>query len=256
MFLSSKVMEEAKVGGSTNEEETNQLENLKIIDCLLQTDGFPVVVIEGCKVPSQEVMRQAFVFNKDMATWLRLDDAMHRTSELYRHLPLQGPLPIPGPSLQQLQARCRPRGYRAARALLGENSSLSEQATLSHIEEQISSSLIMNSLMEFHQWLGIYTKYLADHNDEKRLRLLCEKLLSSAKSHAVSMQVSEDDDDSDDEELNNSLISWWAAFDKDSMTKSINSSKLLQDIVFPAMASNTDFQRVILEYRESLNLLC
>ncbi|KAK3084278.1 hypothetical protein FSP39_010934 [Pinctada imbricata] len=180
-------------------------------------------------VPMVTIHHKSYTFSEDMSSWLLLyskGDTITQCSDHHSCMPVKESSKSHGPlaSVQPAQERL---GMQASR-VFGAGHSLQQLSTLSHIESQMASCIMLKSPSEYKFWLQTYIRYLSQEGMESKLRAVCDDLLGPVyKTKGRS--------------------AW------ESHLLGISKRELLRDIL-PNIGSNLKLQRLFTEYQEQLEL--
>merc|ERR1719193_2346541 len=139
--------------------------------------------------------------------------------------------------LARAQKASRTRPSDTARNMFAANAKGTPQAvttTISHLESQVQSSLMLQSGAEYRQWLGTYVRYLAKENVQSKIRETFDMLLGPIPS-GINGSVRETHD--------------W-----EPLVLGMSKRDLLSELL-PVVGSHLAMQRVYAEYKEHLNHL-
>ncbi|KAK2163973.1 hypothetical protein LSH36_71g03036 [Paralvinella palmiformis] len=201
--LNAVIKNESLVTVITNEE-------VRLDRCLLTEQGIPILILNNGKT---------YTYKTELGCWLIINDqndlltmcSGHQSSQTL-HTSNSGPLAL-------IQASSQRPGHRA-HLLHVIDTSVKNTVTLTHLENQLSSALVLKSAEEYRFWMLAYVPL------EDKLRDVCDDLLSPASK-------------------NSSLSK------RPSMILGIKKRDLLQEIL-PLIASNLKLQRLYTEYQDQL----
>ncbi|XP_062874027.1 protein HIRA [Trichomycterus rosablanca] len=191
-----------------------------VVFSLLTDRGVPVVSLSNGK---------SYCYSSSMETWnLIVDkqDSLVQCADFSNCVSSHDPLVSSGP-LATTQGRNLSAG-RLACGLSSTPHNIQKLMTLSFLENQLSSTLILQSANEYRHWLLIYTRFLVNEGYEQRLRELCKDLLGPVHK--------------------SSNTSW------NPTVLGLRKRELLMDVL-PVVGQNLRFQRLFTEYQDQLELL-
>ena len=180
--------------------------------------GYPVISLST---------EASYTFNADLGVWVKLSSpedplqlnsdfkSCYNTHEIGRSHGI----------LATLQGQTS-RFSRPVGRLFRSNSTRPQTATVSHLENQISSTLILGSEKEYHFWFMTYVRYLVQEGIEARLRDVCSELLGP-----------------------NFRSTTW-----EPCILGFQKRELLKEIL-PIIGTNMRLQRLFTEYKEQLSIL-
>ncbi|KAL5017440.1 hypothetical protein ScPMuIL_007029 [Solemya velum] len=193
--------------------------NTKLEKCSLTNAGIPVLSLSTHK---------SYIFSMDLACWVLVHQkgsAVRNCSDHQSCTPsnqsrLSGPL-------TSLLSR-EERSSFSANRVFQTSPHIRQVSTLSNLENQVASSLMMKSPTEYKFWLITYIRYLVQEGFESRLREVCEEFLGPVyKTKNTQWQ-------------DNIL--------------GLQKRDLLQEIL-PFLGTNLKLQRLYTEYQEQLECL-
>nr|CCA16712.1 conserved hypothetical protein [Albugo laibachii Nc14]CCA21817.1 conserved hypothetical protein [Albugo laibachii Nc14] len=167
----------AIIGGETGFKVT-------LLRCQVTTRGMPILAVtKSTRDGNGPSSLENYIFDKDMASWMRVTDTSFMYSDFSTSLPTNvvSGNSVPMQILRQLQtASGSARSQRGIpSAMLSEMTDpyLQRNLTRSHLEHQIAASRVLESPQEYQYWLTAYAKFLAQDEDLSRLDELCTELL-------------------------------------------------------------------------------
>ncbi|KAH9524197.1 hypothetical protein Btru_053770 [Bulinus truncatus] len=184
----------------------------------ITTQGVPIVTLTN---------KKSYSYCTSIGCWVLAcngDDKLesfsnHHHCTPYKHKPM-GPL-----AALQRPARASDQAARSFRS----NPVAQQSSTLSHLETQIASSLILQSATEYQFWLETYIRYLVQEGVEDQLRETCDELLGplyKSKSNKTS----------------------WSQH-----VLGLDKRNILRNIL-PSIGADLKFQRLYTEYKEQLDM--
>ncbi|XP_060763561.1 protein HIRA [Neoarius graeffei] len=191
-----------------------------VVFSMLTERGVPVVTVSNGR---------SYSFSSSMETWnLIVDkqDSLVQCADFSSCVSSHDALGCTGP-LATTQGRNLSAGRLASR-LSSTPHHVQQMMTLSFLENQVSSALLLHSANEYRHWLLIYTRFLVNEGYEQRLRELCKDLLGP---------------------VHKSSSSAW-----ESAVLGMRKRDLLMDVL-PVVGQNLRFQRLFTEYQEQLEQL-
>jgi len=180
------------------------------------SEGVPVITLAN---------KKSFCFSLDIGWVLahQQDDRLQASSAHHQCTPSRlRPL---GP-LSSLQKSSKPSegASRSFQSVPG----LRQTVTLSHLESQVTNSLVLKSGTEWKFWLETYIRYLAQEGVEDKLREVCDDLLGPVYKSRTSKT--------------------WNKF-----VLGVDKHEVLRRVL-PAIGSDLKFQRLYTEYKDQLDL--
>ncbi|KAG0244912.1 HIR complex subunit [Actinomortierella wolfii] len=187
-----------------------------------------------------------YTYHEGMKSWTRVVDAWYATSSFFGVDPstaiggnatssgggVSSPLQRKG-VLAHLQAAAiggrLDRDVSFARELLHVDAAVQGAVTLRHLENQVAAAQILNSPVEYKQWLRCYAQKLAEDGANARVEELCKYLMGPSYSGGEN--------------------SGWVP-----TVLGMQKRELLRDIL-PILSSNRALQRVVKEYATALEAL-
>ena len=194
--------------------------DVSITGTSINKNGSPVVCLSN---------RKSFVFDLDFNTWsVVCTDASGDLISICSDIKFppgsrRDPLSHPLAAVQSIH-----KTTKSSSSVFSCNTSLQANATISFLDQQVTTSLMMGSVKEYKHWLLSLTQVLTDEGREDRLKELCSSLLGPVFS-------------SDDE---------W----KESQVLGLNKRQLLQEVLL-IMTSNLRLQRLYSEFKEQLAII-
>uniref|UniRef100_A0A3P8VPA2 Protein HIRA n=1 Tax=Cynoglossus semilaevis TaxID=244447 RepID=A0A3P8VPA2_CYNSE len=187
---------------------------------LLTQQGVPVIGLSNGK---------SYCFSSSLETWTLIadkGDSLVQCADFRSCLTNSDRSVSTGP-LAVMQGRNLNAGRLASR-LSSTPHHLQQSMTLAFLENQLASSLTLQSAQEYRYWLLIYARFLVNEGSEFRLRELCKELLGPVhKSTSTSWEPT---------------------------TLGLRKRDLLQEVL-PVIGENLRFQRLFTEYQDQLELL-
>ncbi|KAI8141993.1 WD40-repeat-containing domain protein [Fennellomyces sp. T-0311] len=164
------VLNVARLPESTDTED--QAEKLNdapsIKDVRIQKNGIPLLVTN---------YRQAFAYHLGMKVWMRISDAWYIISEFWNSgmgTPHDYPLGWLSTAMT-LNTGLDPTGQTMLTLLEGKKEAASA-ITLSHLEIQIAVAALLDSPLEYREWLKQYARRLSRENAQEKVKELCRWL--------------------------------------------------------------------------------
>jgi len=201
--------------------------NLTIRRAKLMENGIPLITFSN---------GSSFAFHTDLQLWMRISDDRFTNSEFYSWL--RPELRAARGSLSELQSLVMPSA-RMTSIQTGLSSTGPQKSleTISHLEHQIASALLLQSAKEYRHWLHIYVRRLTDLAHEAKLFELCSSLLGP--SHAVKSPLVL-------ESSKEFPKSRWSP-----LVLNMDKRELLSELL-PIISSNRALQRLANQFREGL----
>eukprot|EP00795_Rhopilema_esculentum_P015575 gene15575-6844_t len=117
----------------------------------------------------------SYAFSESLNTWIQIsnsEDPLQSASTYHGSVPGKKPSGM----LTFVQSSSD-RLMRPTAQNLRMNSSKQQSCTISHLENQLCSALVLRSSEEYQFWFMTYVRYLVQSGEEQRLRELCEDLI-------------------------------------------------------------------------------
>lgn len=194
--------------------------DVTVSQSLLTQQGVPVVGLSNGK---------SYCFSLSLETWTLIadkGDSLIQCADFRGCLPTHD-APVSSGPLAVMQGRNLNAGRLASR-LSSTPHHLQQGMTLAFLENQLASTLTLQSAQEYRYWLLIYARFLVNEGSEYRLRELCKELLGPVHKSAST--------------------SWEAT------TLGLRKRDLLREVL-PVIGENLRFQRLFTEYQDQLELL-
>ncbi|XP_005111056.1 protein HIRA isoform X3 [Aplysia californica] len=182
------------------------------------SEGVPVITLAN---------RKSYCYSVDIGCWILAqepDDRLQASSAHHQCTPTRlRPL---GP-LSSIQKSSRPsdqasRSFQSVPAMR-------QSVTLSHLESQMATSLVLKSGSEWKFWLETYIRYLAQEGVEDKLREVCDDLLGPVYKSRSSKKWSR----------------YILGVDKHAVLRS----------ALPSIGADLKFQRLYTEYKDQLDMV-
>ncbi|PVD31725.1 hypothetical protein C0Q70_07143 [Pomacea canaliculata] len=138
----------------------------RVIRAALTNEGVPLLTISSGR---------SFIFAPEIGSWMLVndrDDYLHVCSDHHRCSPSKGRASGPLASVQGGGSSNQQAGR-----IFQSDASMQQMSTVSHLENQLASSLALKSASEYCFWLETYIRYLAQEGLEGKLRAVCDDLL-------------------------------------------------------------------------------
>lgn len=180
--------------------------------------GYPVISLST---------EASYTFNANLGVWMQLsstEDPLQLNSDFKSCYNTHEVAKSHG-TLATLQGQTS-RFNRPVGRLFRSSSTRPQTATISHLENQIASTLALGSEKEYHFWFMTYVRYLAQEGIEGRLRDMCNELLGPSFRSAT-----------------------WEPY-----ILGFQKRELLREIL-PTIGTNMRLQRLFTEYKEQLSML-
>eukprot|EP00903_Cladosiphon_okamuranus_P014287 g13270.t1 len=239
-------------------------------------EGMPLVML-ACQGAFGGSL-QAFTFHVGLGTWVRVADGRFALSDFYSSGPCTSPSaggrvlsalqagvragssPTPSVLLQASKAGTRPGAAAAGGgggegaaviASVGARESLQSAVTRGHLEDSLSTSVLLGSADEFQDVLRAYAGHLAKSAGfgHGRIRALCDKLLL-----ASNVAVSKAPADRGLQAGGKGQLLGFRLCDGPSVL-GLDKLHLLREVVLPALSGNRSLQRLVSEYYDTLDLI-
>lgn len=163
-------LEKAKIKTKT----TTKTKNQKTMQVTVK--GIPIIILEN---------KQAFSYDFQMKTWLRVADNSYELSE-FRRINSSGILSKLQGNLQSGSTMAAPKGSKSsAKEVLTES--------ISHLESLLASAVALKSSAEYMLFFKIYLKRLSEENQVDKLREVFTSLLGPAHLPTLTSQIAPPD---------------------------------------------------------------
>ncbi|XP_071944508.1 protein HIRA-like isoform X2 [Antedon mediterranea] len=172
---------------------------------------------------------KSYTFNSDLCCWMMVhekDNILQSCSDHQTSMPAQGAVQVQGP-LASLQGK--PSKFAASR-VFQLSQQIQKSSTLSHLECQLNSALVLKSSKEYKFWLLTYVRYMVQEGAESRLREVCDEMLGPLYK-----------DDANTSKWQSQILGY-------------NKRKLLEEMM-PIIGTNLKLQRLYSEYRDQLEMI-
>ncbi|KAF2072158.1 hypothetical protein CYY_006534 [Polysphondylium violaceum] len=220
--------------------------------------GKPIVVFSN---------GDSFVYSKDMGEWIKINDRLGSLSELNSAATTStnttGGADIGILSKVQQLSNNNTNNQIQMSSLLALTQSNTDQQqqqiSTTFIEKQIWLATVLESQSEYKHWLLTYVKYLTKNGNILKLQDLCTELLGPSSqqlmihnnSNSSNSNSNSNDDDldvySDDQNFGTFNNSPW-----EPRMLGLSKRALLKEL-FPIMGGNRNLQRLVGQFKESLN---
>ncbi|XP_028396728.1 protein HIRA-like [Dendronephthya gigantea] len=180
--------------------------------------GYPIISLST---------EASYTFNADLGVWVQLsspEDPLQLNSDFKSCYNTHEVSKSHG-ILATLQGQTS-RFSRPVGRLFRSSSARPQTATISHLENQISSTLMLGSEKEYHFWFMTYVRYLVQEGIDTRLRDVCSELLGPSFRSTT-----------------------WEPY-----ILGFQKRELLREIL-PIIGTNMRLQRMFTEYKEQLSIL-
>lgn len=190
-----------------------QLDNSKTHDApsiksiRVQKDGLPILITSS---------HQAFVYHLKMKVWLRVSDAWYILSEFWGTSARKEDHPLAWLSLNN-------QGPISNQTLL-DMSAATKVVTISHIETQLAVAALLDSPLEYKDWMIYYVRRLSEENAKYKVEELCKWLVGPPYIPSTD------------------LVKW-----EPTILGNISKKDLLGEIL-PLLAKNRQLQRTLQEF--------
>ncbi|KAI9496376.1 WD40-repeat-containing domain protein [Zychaea mexicana] len=210
------VLNVARLPESTDDDGSDERQDAPSIkDVRIQKNGIPLLITN---------YRQAFAYHLGMKVWMRISDAWYIISEFWNSgmgAPTDYPLGWLSTAMS-LNTGLDPLGPAMLSLLEGKKEAASA-ITLSHLEIQIAVAALLESPVEYRDWLKQYATRLSRENAQEKVKELCRWLVGPPF-------ISKDDQP-------------W----EPSVLGSLSKHELLKEIL-PLLGSNRRLQRTVDEF--------
>ncbi|KAG2226895.1 hypothetical protein INT45_010174 [Circinella minor] len=163
------VLNVARLPESTDDDKQNETHDAPSIkDVRIQKNGIPLLITN---------YRQAFAFHVGMKVWMRISDAWYIISEFWNTgmgTPKDYPLGWLSTAMT-LNTGLDPIGQAMLTLVEGRKEATSA-ITLSHLEIQMAVAALLDSPVEYRDWLKQYARRLARENEVEKIKELCRWL--------------------------------------------------------------------------------
>ncbi|KAI9278489.1 TUP1-like enhancer of split-domain-containing protein [Phascolomyces articulosus] len=163
------VLNVARLPESTDDDDQDETHDAPSIkDVRIQKNGIPLLITN---------YRQAFAFHLGMKVWMRISDAWYIISEFWNTgmgTPKDYPLGWLSTAMT-LNTGLDPIGQTMLTLVEGRKEA-TNAITLSHLEIQIAVAALLESPVEYRDWLKQYARRLARENELEKIKELCRWL--------------------------------------------------------------------------------
>ncbi|EFA79422.1 WD40 repeat-containing protein [Heterostelium album PN500] len=206
-------------------------DKLTIRNALVTEEGKPIISMSN---------GVSYVFTDTVGEWIKITDRLGSLSEFNSNADTTSI-----GMLAKLQQAGKPSSVTDLMTLSNDRASQLQLST-TFLEKQLFLATILSSPSEYRHWLFTYVTHLTNHANQLRLQEICNDLLGpSCNNNSFSKNLFDNIDNNSNN--NNSNKS-----NNNNDNQDLSKRELLRELL-PTIAKNRTLQRMVGQYRESLN---